>query len=388
MTYLKTLSKKEYFPGLLLLGAAVIALLWANSSYQHSYLSFLNTPVSVKIGDFGLEKGLVLWINDALMALFFFLVGLELKKEILTGELRSLRRSALPIVGALGGMIVPAAVYFLFNKDTAYLSGWGVPMATDIAFAVGVLSLLGKKVPPQLKLFLLALAIVDDLGAILVIAFFYSGQLQTGYLLTALLPLAFMLYFNRTNKQNGYLYFFPALVLWFCILKSGIHATIAGVISAFLIPLTASGPKTHSHNDLFHRLEHTLQPWVNFFIMPLFALANAGVIIEGSIAASFGATITQGIFWGLFLGKQLGIFGFAYIAVKLKFAELPTGARFLQLYATAVIAGIGFTMSLFIADLAFPVASQLALAKVGVLSASLVSALFGVAVFQFAGKSK
>lgn len=403
--------------GILLLASAVVALLWANSPLRDGYAGLWATYVTVGAGTFEISKPLLLWINDGLMAIFFFVVGLEIKREVLTGELASPRKAALPLAAAVGGMVVPAALYAVINAGDPGLSGWGIPMATDIAFALGVLALLGRRAPLALKIFLTALAIVDDLGAVLVIAFFYTAQLSWAALGAAALFLVALVVANRLNIYRPMVYVILGIGLWVAFLKSGVHATIAGVLLALTIParqridapaflkrgkylmgifaeeaVAGQAEPTSRQRDAIHsleeaceavetpliRLEHTLHPWVAYFIMPVFALANAGVILSGDmLGQAFGSTVTLGVIVGLVIGKQLGVTLFAWAAVRLGWAAMPARVTWRQLYGVAWLTGIGFTMSLFIGGLAFDNPLLLDNAKIGILTASLLSGLGG-----------
>lgn len=403
--------------GILLLACAVIALIWANSPFRESYDALWLMVVTIDVGFLEISKPLLLWINDGLMAIFFFVVGMEIKREVLKGELASPKKAALPMAGAVGGMLVPALFYAMLNAGGTGASGWGIPMATDIAFALGVLTLLGRRAPLSLKIFLTALAIVDDLGAVLVIAFFYTAQLSFVSLGVGALFLVVLIGMNRLGVRRTLVYTLLGIGLWVAFLKSGIHATIAGVLLALTIPANrkidaqaflekgkdllrifaaetrpGSEELTSRQLDVIHtleancegaetplsRLEHALLPWVSFFIMPVFALANAGVTLSGDmLTTAFSSTITLGIILGLVLGKQIGVMLFTWGAVKLGWAALPTNVTWRQLYGVAWLTGIGFTMSLFIANLALGEPVLLDSAKIGILTASLISGLGG-----------
>ncbi|SIN97366.1 Na+/H+ antiporter NhaA [Chitinophaga niabensis] len=361
--------------GIVLIGCTILSLIIANSPWQDAYTGFFNTLFDPAGGHHYNYKGLhlpnswLLWINDGFMALFFFLVGMEIKRELTTGELASVKKSLLPILAALGGMLMPALIYTLFNGNSPYAHGWGIPMATDIAFSLGILSLLGKRVPLSLKIFLTALAIIDDLGAILAIAIFYTDALHMLYLYIGAGVFALLLLMNYLKVQRIILYVIPGLVLWYCVFNSGIHATIAGVLLAFCIPL-----------NKIHSLEHTLHDPVNFLIMPIFALANTAIEFPPDLLHAFTHSVSFGIIAGLVLGKPLGIFFFCLIAVRLKLASLPANTNWKQLWGVGMIAGVGFTMSIFIATLAFkPVDIQV----ISVMSVILASLLSGLAGFIF-----
>ncbi|HRN26118.1 MAG: Na+/H+ antiporter NhaA [Ignavibacteriaceae bacterium] len=417
---------QEASGGILLIIATVIALAWANSPFADSYHSLWHTYFTIDLAGMSLKYSLHHWINDGLMVIFFFVVGLEIKRELFVGELSSAKKAALPIAAALGGMVFPALIYFFFNSGTEASSGWGIPMATDIAFVVGILALLGKRVPLSLKIFILALAIVDDLGAVLVIAFFYTSNISFTSLIIAGGLIVLLIALNKMGVRNLLIYTFVGIVLWLAFLKSGVHATVAGVLLAFTIPvssrintkkfknetenllkdfdnagehgedvLTNSERLTiidHIENNCekiltpLQRFEQGLHPWVSFLIMPVFALANAGVTIGAGFSSALTHSVSLGIIFGLFIGKQIGIFGFSYLAVKLKIASVPEGVSWKKIYAASIIAGIGFTMSLFIANLAFDSEELLNIAKVGILSASLISGIIGFLILKSALK--
>jgi NhaA family Na+:H+ antiporter len=367
----------EAASGILLMIATVVALAMANSFLADVYGKLLSTPVSVRIGDyFDIDKPLLLWINDGLMAVFFFLVGLEIKREVLEGELSDPAQIALPALAALGGMLVPALVYAAFNwGDEAAIRGWAIPAATDIAFALGVLALLGKGVPNGLKVFLLTLAILDDLGAIVIIALFYTANVSVTMLSVAAVSLVVLTVLNRRGVTALPPYVLVGLVMWAAVLKSGVHATLAGVALAFFIPLRVP----EGQESPLRKLEHDLHPSVAYGILPVFAFANAGVSLQGFEFSSLMQPLPLGIALGLFVGKQIGVFGFAWAAIKLGLARLPEGANWASLYGVAILCGIGFTMSLFIAALAFEGGGPAAggLDRLGILSGSLVSAVVG-----------
>lgn len=370
----------ESASGLLLMAFAVIAILWANSSWGASYQSVFSTKFTIGYGEALLSKPLVLWINDGLMAIFFLVVGLEIKRELMTGELNSARKAALPAAAALGGMLIPALLYLLFNKGLSSQSGWGVPMATDIAFSLGVLALLGKRAPLALKVLLTAVAIVDDLGAVVVIAVFYTASIK-GMLLAASLALIVLAWaFGRAGGRHPAIFVLLGIAAWVFMLKSGVHATIAGVLMAFALPTRLLAHETDTTSD---RWEHGLHPWVAFAIMPIFALANAGVTVAGSFAQALAQPASTGIIAGLVLGKPIGIFGFSWLAVKCGLATLPTGLTWAKVLGMSLLAGIGFTMSLFIADLAFGHSENLTYAKAGVLAGSLISGVLGYLYLRF-----
>ena len=370
--------KKESSSGLLLIVVTILALFLQNSFLTDFYTSFLHIPVQVTFGTFGIAKPLLLWVNDGLMAVFFFLIGLEVKREVLEGELSSKEQVVLPLIAALGGMVVPALVFVLFNQGDAFaMKGWAIPTATDIAFALGILSLLGKRVPVSLKIFLMALAIIDDLGAIVIIALFYTSDLSLLSILIASVCLIGLITLNRMHVIKKAAYILIGVVLWLSVLKSGVHATIAGVALAFTIPLY-SFKENGERFSMLKEMEHDLHYWVAFFILPVFAFVNAGVDLKGLEVSSLLSDISLGILLGLFLGKQVGVFGFSYLAIKLKFAVLPQGANLKQLYGVSVLTGIGFTMSLFVNTLAFNDSNTFHYAdKLAVLLGSFLSGIVG-----------
>lgn len=372
----------EAAAGIILFFAAVLALLADNSPLAPFYEALLSTPARISVGAVALDKPLLLWINDGLMAIFFLLVGLEIKREIADGELSNPAQVVLPAVAALGGMAAPAAIYALVNLgDPAALRGWAIPAATDIAFALGVLSLLGRRVPIAIKVFLTAVAIFDDLGAIIVIAVFYTADLSWLSLAIAGGALVLLAALNLAGVTRLAPYMIVGLALWVCVLKSGVHATLAGVVLAAAIPLRALDEETRS--PLRH-LEERLHPWVAYLILPLFGFANAGVSFAGVSWGALGHPVTLGIILGLFVGKQVGIFGACWLAVRLGVARLPEGTDWLALYAVAILCGIGFTMSLFIGALAFDDPGHAASLRIGVLAGSLISAIAGIAVMRVA----
>ena len=384
----KWFFKLEAASGLVLLFAAVIALIISNSDLSNAYFDILNSYLKLGVGIFSLKLSVLHWINDVLMAIFFFLVSLEIKREFIQGELSNPKQALLPIVAAVGGMVVPALIYIAINfKDPVTLKGWAIPSATDIAFSLGVLSLLGKRVPLSLKVFLTALAIIDDLGAIVIIAFFYSGEVQYFYLLLMLGCLIILLILNKFNIKNFIPYLIVGIFLWEFTHVSGIHATIAGVLLALTIPHKSSDKK-HS-GSLLLKLEHAISPYVAFGIMPIFAFANAGVSLEGVTFASLMSPVPLGILCGLFFGKQIGVFIFSYISIKLNFAEMPNNSDWLKLYGVGILTGIGFTMSLFVGNLAFADATtHTDGVKIGVLLGSLLSTVFGYSLIFFGSKKK
>ncbi len=371
----KWFFKLEAASGLILLFSAILALIISNSNYAPLYFDTLEKYLFIGINEIGLKLTVIHWINDALMAIFFFFVTLEIKREFLQGELSNLRQALLPIIAAVGGMVVPAFIYIIINLDDPNtINGWAIPSATDIAFSLGVLSILGKRVPLSLKVFLTALAIIDDLGAILIIAIFYSGDLNIKYL--ALMALAFLvlLIINKFNIKKFFPYLIMGILLWDFTHNSGIHATIAGVLLAMTIP--------HRDKDkdfsLLIKIEHAISPYVAFGIMPLFAFANAGVSLEGLTFSTMLGKVPLGIILGLFVGKQLGVFLFSYVAIKLKIAQMPNNSNWYNFYGVGILTGIGFTMSLFVGNLAFAENLQyIDGVKIGVLTGSLLSTLGG-----------
>ncbi len=367
--------KLEAASGIVLLFAAVIALIISNSELSNLYFSTLERYLFIGINNFGLKLSVLHWINDALMAIFFFFVTLEIKREFLQGELSNIKQALLPIVAAVGGMVVPALIYVFINLgDGETLKGWAIPSATDIAFSLGVLSLLGKRVPLSLKVFLTALAIIDDLGAIVIIALFYSGDLSIKYLSLMLLAFIILLVINKFNVKKFLPYLIVGIFLWDFTHNSGIHATIAGVLLAMTIPHR----KKDKDFSLLIKVEHAISPYVAFGIMPIFAFANAGVSLEGLSFSSLLDKVPLGIVLGLFVGKQLGVFVFSYVSIKLKIAQMPSNTSWYNFYGVGVLTGIGFTMSLFVGNLAFAESMQyMDGVKIGVLTGSLLSTLFG-----------
>ena len=409
--------KTESFSGILLISFMFIALVWANSPWSASYESLWQTQVNVSVGSFKIDKPLLLWINDGLMAVFFFVVGLEIKRELLVGELSSLRQALFPIAAALGGMLAPAALYLIFNANGPGESGWGIPMATDIAFALGILALLGKRAPLSLKIFLTAVAIVDDIGAVLVIALFYTDKIVWVSLAAAAVIFVVLMILSRMGVRKPLPYALLGIALWVAFLKSGVHATVAGVLLAMTIPASTTIDRKgfleriRGYLDRFEeegirdgstfttkkqrallqgiedctqgveaplqRLEHALHPWVAFFIMPVFALANAGVDLRTDIIAALVNPITLGIIVGLVVGKQVGITFMAWLVTRVGLSKKIAGVSWKQIYGASMLAGIGFTMSLFISNLAFSDPAMLTNAKVGILVASFISAGLG-----------
>jgi NhaA family Na+:H+ antiporter len=409
-------AKQASAGGIVLLACAVVALLWANSPLGEYYFRLWSTPVEVRFGNLiDIDKPLLLWINDGLMAVFFFLVGMEIKRELLVGELRSPRKAMLPMAAAVGGMVVPALIYASLNWGTPEIRGWGIPMATDIAFALGALALLGTRAPLALKVFLTALAIVDDLGAVLVIALFYTENLKVNALLYSLLFWGAMIAMNRLGVRSGLAYFLVSVGMWYFMLKSGVHATVAGVLGAFAIPVRSRidpelfivrvreylnqfdqpitertiilSPEQQSAVEAIERealrvqsplqrLEHRLHYFVAFFVMPIFALANAGVALSGEDGLNWTSRVIWGVALGLLIGKPLGIALFSWLAVRLGLAQLPQGINFVHIVGVGFLGGIGFTMALFIAGLAFR-GDELNYAKLGILAGSALAGAIG-----------
>ncbi|ADG82937.1 Na+/H+ antiporter NhaA [Thermincola potens] len=377
--------KMESSGGILLLIATVAALIWANSPWKPFYDALFGAKFTVGFDGLALSKPLILWINDGLMAIFFLVVGLEIKREIVAGELSSIRKAALPVGAAVGGMVVPALIFTWFNAGSDAISGWGIPMATDIAFALGCISLIGRSVPRNLALFLTALAIVDDIGAVLVIALFYTAHISVKALAAALIVALILFIGCKLKVQKISFYLILGGVLWLAILKSGIHATIAGVILGMLIPVESDSQEA----SVLHKLEHSLHPWVTYLIMPVFALANAGVEINlGNLAGQLKTPVSLGIILGLFLGKQIGIVGLSYIMVRAKLAVLPRDVHWRHIYGAGILGGIGFTMSLFIASLAFINPDLLSTAKIAIITGSAVSATVGMIFLRLAGRER
>jgi Na+:H+ antiporter, NhaA family len=408
--------------GIVLIAAAVVALVWANSPWGESYYALWHTKLTVGVGDLSLSKDLTHWVNDGLMALFFLVVGLEIKREVFVGELSSFRGAALPVVAAVGGAVVPALIYLAMNAGGEGAAGWGIPMATDIAFALGVLALLGERAPVGLKVFLTALAIADDILAVLVIALFYTSEISWGALGVGGLFFAALVLANLIGVGRTLVYALLGIGLWLCFLLSGVHATVAGVLLAFAVPassfidpgaflergryvldrfeeaggkgedvlaneerqaaLRALNRATYKLEPPLHELEHRLHPWVAFAIVPIFALANAGVSLGGGLADAVANPVSLGIVAGLVLGKQLGVTLFAWLAVKSGLSELPDGVGWRHVYGAGWLAGIGFTMSLFITDLAFSGGPLVDAAKIGILAASLVAGAVGWAILR------
>ena len=375
---IERLFKHEAAGGVALMGAALLALIVANSGLSGAYSDVLASQLSITINDEGLSKPLILWINDGLMAIFFFLIGLELKRELLEGKLKDPRDVLLPGVAAIGGMAVPALIFVAINwTSPETIGGWAIPAATDIAFALGLLALVGSRAPTSLKVFLLTLAILDDLGAILIIALFYTANLKATYLLFALAPLAMMGWLNARGSHRVSPIVILGIVLWVLVLKSGVHATLAGVVTAFFIPL-----KDRWGKSPLHSMEHSLEAWVAFFIVPVFAFANAGVSFAGMSMGAITSPVTVGIVAGLVLGKQIGVMGATWLVVKSGLATLPYGANWAHIYGLSALAGIGFTMSLFIGGLSYADPALMNEVRLGVLVASAISAVIGYGVLM------
>ena len=373
MVVLEEFIRKESSGGMVLIGATLLALLLSNTAAAPLYTSLLHLPVGIMVGNFHLNQSLYHWVNDGLMAIFFLLIGLEVKRELLEGHLSSVRQMALPGIAAIGGMVVPAAIYLLFNYDHPVAqAGWAIPTATDIAFALGVLSLLGSRVPVSLKLFLMALAIIDDLGAIVIIALFYTAKLSTVSVAVAMVALTVLMAMNLFGVTRKGAYYLVGLLLWVSVLNSGVHATLAGVALAFTIPLRAL------ECSPLEEMEHQLQNWVAFLILPLFAFVNAGVNVTAISLAQMAGSVPLGILCGLVIGKPLGVFGCSWLAIKYRLASLPEGSNWRQFAGISVLTGIGFTMSLFIVSLAFEDDTLFHYTdKLAILIASLLSGVVG-----------
>jgi len=383
MRFIEEFIQKESASGMLLVVAAILALVCSNTFLSPLYQSFLHIPVEIRVGSLYLDKSLYHWVNDGLMAIFFLLIGLEVKREALVGHLSSVRQIVLPAIAAVGGMVVPALIYLAFNADNPIaVNGWAIPTATDIAFALGILSLLGKRVPVSLKIFLMALAIIDDLGAIVIIAIFYTADLSTLSIIVALVSLTCLIALNLFGVTKKAAYFVIGTILWISVLKSGVHATLAGVALAFTIPLNGTDEHGRSFSPL-KEIEHNLHSWVAFFILPLFAFVNAGVDITQISVNQMAGSVPLGIMLGLFIGKQLGVFGFSWVAIKFKLAQLPEGSNWKQLYGVSVLTGIGFTMSLFIVSLAFDDDAVFQYTdKLAILAGSFLSGIVGYLILK------
>ncbi len=383
MKIIEEFIKKESSAGVLLIFVTILALALQNSGFSEIYSSFLHTHVEIRFGDLQIAKPFLLWVNDGLMAVFFFLIGLEVKREVMEGHLSSMSQIALPGIAAIGGMVVPALVYIAFNQGNSFaMNGWAIPTATDIAFALGILSLLGNRVPVSLKIFLMALAIIDDLGAIIIIALFYTSELSTISIYIASISLITLFIMNKIGVAKKAAYILVGIVLWVSVLKSGVHATLAGVALAFMIPLISKN-KDGKTFSMVKEMEHDLHYWVAFMILPLFAFVNAGVDLRGiSIDEMFGP-VPMGIMLGLFIGKQVGVFAFSWVAIKLGWANLPKDSNWIQLYGVAVLTGIGFTMSLFVDSLAFNDTEIYHYAdKLAILLGSFLSGIIGYLILK------
>ncbi len=381
---LRDFFESEKAGGLILLGCTIISLLLANSAWGDSYVDFWHRHIDFSFGAIRLDYSIEHWVNDGLMAIFFLMVGLEIERELYIGELKNIKVASLPIAAAIGGMLLPALIHFLYNAGTPQQSGFGIPMATDIAFALGILALLGKRVPFALKIYLTALAIIDDLGAILVIAVFYSGGVSWPYLLSALgifVGLFAMGKFLKVRKLVFYLV--PGVVMWYCMLQSGVHATITGVLLAFAIPFGGKGPESPSY-----RLQHYLHKPVAFIILPIFALANTGLILTDGWENELTSHNSLGIMLGLVVGKPLGIFLFSVLLIKLKLGSLPSGIKLKHLFGAGILGGIGFTMSIFIANLAFKDTHTIQFSKISILAGSAVAAILGLLWLRFTLKRR
>ena len=386
-SFLSNFFKLESAGGIILMFAAVLAIVLANSPLQSYYALFIDTPVEIRIGTLEVAKPLLLWINDGLMAIFFFMVGLELKRELIEGELSDKKNIILPGVGAIGGMAIPALIYAYFNiSDSTAMKGWAIPAATDIAFALGVLSLLGSRVPISLKIFLTSLAIFDDIGAILIIAVFYTAKISLTSLVVVACCIPILAYLNKRNPESTSIFILIGLVMWVAMLKSGVHATLTGVILAMFIPMKS---KTNVHYSPLKSMEHDLHSVVAYFILPIFAFANAGISFSGVGAEQIFHNVPLGIALGLFIGKQVGVFGFCWVAIKLNLSSLPNGMSFGSLYGTAALCGVGFTMSLFIGSLAFEETNVNLLFddRLGIILGSLISGIVGYAVLYVSLRS-
>ncbi|MGR3812964.1 MAG: Na+/H+ antiporter NhaA [Cognatishimia activa] len=379
LSRIQKFMQMEASAGLVLMGVAVLAMIFANTGLAGLYTSVLDTNIRVGIGSFEISKPALLWINDGLMAIFFFLIGLEIKREVLLGELSSFDKAILPIFAAIGGMAVPGLVYVAINWGTPEnLVGWAIPAATDIAFALGVLALLGTRAPVALKVFLLAVAIIDDLGAIIIIAIFYTSELSTNALTFSMLGFAAAVALNRMGIQRIAPYIIIGVIMWVFVLKSGVHATLAGVLIALTIPLK----EKNGDKALLYKVEHALHPWVAYMILPIFAFANAGVSLTGLSVSDLTQPLTFGIAAGLFLGKQIGVVAATWIAVKSGIAKLPEGINWLHLYGVACLTGIGFTMSLFVGSLAFGADDAMNAVRLGVIFGSVLSGILGFVVLR------
>ncbi|WP_119302957.1 Na+/H+ antiporter NhaA [Dongia deserti] len=387
LSTIRDFLRRESAGGFALLGAALLALALTNSPLAGLYHDFFALHLTVKLGDVGFDKSLNYWINDGLMAIFFFLVGLEIKRELIEGELSSPTQAALPAIAAIGGMVAPAAIYVLVNAGTpATLDGWAIPAATDIAFAMGVLGLLSNRVPDSLKIFLLALAIIDDLGAIIIIAIFYTADLSLQALGLASIGVTLLFVMNRLNVQSLAAYVLVGFYVWSCVLQSGVHATLAGTVVALFVPLRV--PRDEDEDSLLKRCIDGLHPWVAFGIVPVFAFANAGVSLDGVTWETIVAPVTLGVALGLFIGKQAGVMAAIALAHVTRVAHLPQGTTWREAYGVAVLTGIGFTMSLFIGGLAFRKLDHIVEMRLGVIAGSILSAAAGLLVLMWATRHR
>ena len=387
-SFITAFFRLESAGGIFLMLSALLAIVFANTNLEPYYRMFLSTPVEIRIGELEIAKPLLLWINDGLMAVFFFMIGLELKRELLEGELSDIKNIILPGIGAIGGMLMPALIYLYLNSDDSIATkGWAIPAATDIAFALGVLALLGSRVPASIKIFLTSLAIFDDLGAILIIALFYTSKISITSLAVAALCIPVLYVFNRCNITSKSPYILVGVIMWVAMLKSGVHATLSGIILAMFIPLYSKLEPTTSP---LKSMESDLHSVVAFFVLPVFAFANAGINFRGMSLAQVFHDVPIGIAFGLFFGKQIGIFGLCWLSIKLKIANLPTGTSWLSLYGTAILCGIGFTMSLFIGSLAFEETGVNLLFddRLGIILGSLFSGVVGYIVLRLSLNSK
>ena len=391
VSYLKEFFKLEASGAILLLAGTILGLVFANTNLAVLYNYFLDVPVAIQIGKLEIAKPLLLWINDGLMAIFFFLIGLELKREFIEGELSNRSQIVMPLLGALGGMVVPALIYVFFNiNDSIAIKGWAIPAATDIAFALGVITVFGTRAPISLKIFLTSLAIFDDIGAILIIAVFYSANISIFSLISAVVVIIVLFILSRKGVKSITPYIVLGVILWVAVLKSGVHATLAGVVLAFFIPMYDKGSeKDEAHSPLV-KLEHDLHPTVAYFILPVFAFANAGVSFSGVTLSSLIDPIPIGIAAGLVFGKQIGVFGFSYIGHKLGIAKMPEGTDWLSIYGVSALCGIGFTMSLFISSLAYENegTEYIEESRIGILLGSVIAAALGYFILSFALKRK
>jgi Na+:H+ antiporter, NhaA family len=389
LSAIREFLRHEAAGGIVLLAAAALAFILTNSPLAGHYLQFFDLHLTVKLGDVGLDKSLGHWINDGLMAIFFFLVGLEIKRELIEGELSRPRQAALPAIAAIGGMAAPAMVYFLLNAGTPEtLPGWAIPAATDIAFAMGVVGLLGNRVPESLKIFLLALAIIDDLGAIIIIAIFYTADLSLLALGLASIGIAILVIMNRLGVQRLAAYVLVGIYVWACVLESGVHATLAGTVVGLCVPLRTRDGTSDDEHSLAKRCIHGLHPWVAFAIMPAFAFANAGVSLKGLSWETVVAPVTLGVALGLFIGKQAGVMAAITLARLCRIARLPEGAGWSQTYGVAILTGVGFTMSLFMGSLAFPGADHIVEMRLGVIGGSILSAVAGLLILMWATRHR